>query len=99
VWNQVFPLVVLLSSRYLEIVDDTRDSGGLSGDFRGTLLGCTTLDYTIKRDDAAIGINVDRGQGLHTAFGGKVSFDRRRDPGVVNVRSRGFSSDFSTPRE
>jgi hypothetical protein len=92
-------LAVLLSSRYLKIVDDTRDSRGLSSDFRGTLFGRTTLDYAIERNNATIGIDIDRGQGLHTAFGSKVSLDRRRNTGVVHVRSRAFSCDFSAPRE
>jgi len=91
--------LILLSSRYLKVVDDTRDSGGVSGDFCGTLFGRATLDYAIERNNAAIGVDVDRGQGLHTAFGSKVGFDRRRNTGVVHVRSRAFSSDFSAPRE
>jgi hypothetical protein len=88
-----------LSSRYLKIVNDTRNSGSLFRDFRGTLFGRTTLDYAIERHDTASGVDVDRGQGLHTAFGSQVGFDRRRNSGVVNVRSRAFASEFSASRE
>jgi hypothetical protein len=63
------------------------------------LFGRTTLDYTIERNDTAIGVDVDRGQGLHAAFGSQIGFDRRRNTGVVNVSSRAFASEFSTPRE
>jgi len=88
-----------LPRRYLKVIDDTRDSGSLSGDFRGALFGRATLDYAIERNDATVGVDVDSGQGLHASFGGEVGFNRRRNAGVVNIRSRAFLSDFSAPRD